>query len=621
MGTLARALAAALLWGTGITAATLSRLPYLQNVSAGHATILWAASERSSGAVEYISDRGETRVATASVEEFTPAKTGLESTYYQYRADLQGLRPSTRYTYRLLGGGTDLLPGKSLSFRTAGAGAFRFLAIGDSGTGSPEQLGLASLMQGEPGVSFLLHTGDIAYQRGTYSEFQAFYFDVYAPLMERIPFFPTPGNHEYYTQNALPYLAAHVLPGTDSTDQNAGRYYSFDWGDAHFISVDTVLVASKSIDEVLDWLERDLGRTRQYWKIVYFHHAPYTTGHHKEDVVSALVRERMVPILENHGVQLVLSGHEHSYQRTLPLRAGEPVERGQGTVYIITAAGGASLQAIGDSPLRAFGAAVHHYLRVEVTAGRMTITAVGLDGKVIDYVVLQPAPRATPEGAVNAGNFTPALAPGSLLSLFGRNLAFQQEHASSCPLPRELSQTTLSLDGHPIPLLFVSPSQINSQIPYSASGRVRLRVTNPNGSSEIVVSLRESAPAILSVAGKPAITHLTGEFVSNAAPAFPQEALSVYLTGLGPVDGDVAAGEAAPAQPLMHATGVEQVRIGGQTAKLLFAGLTPGVAGLYQLNIVVPSTLEPGVYPLQVFSKGAQSNIVSLFVGASASPK
>ena len=77
----------------------------------------------------------------------------------------------------------------------------------------------------------------------------------------------------------------------------------------------------------------------------------------------------------------------------------------------------------------------------------------------------------------------------------------------------------------------------------------------------------------------------------------------------------------SPAQPLMHATGVEQVRIGGQTAKLLFAGLTPGVAGLYQLNIVVPSTLEPGVYPLQVFSKGAQSNIVSLFVGASASPK
>ena len=104
--------------------------------------------------------------------------------------------------------------------------------------GTPEQLRVASLLQQED-VSLVLHVGDIAYMHGSFADFQKNYFDVYRQVLARTPLFPTPGNHEYETPNAVAYLALHNVPAETVSLGERGRYYSFDWGNVHFVSLDS----------------------------------------------------------------------------------------------------------------------------------------------------------------------------------------------------------------------------------------------------------------------------------------------------------------------------------------------------------------------------------------------
>lgn len=596
-------------------AAVLTRLPYLQNVGSDHASVLWATADQSSGVVEFTSERGDVRTAAAVVRQFPASETGLASAYFQYRADLTGLEPGALYSYRVLSDGQDVTPDTHLSFRTAGPGPFRFLALGDSGTASAQQLQLAGEIEAETGVSLVVHVGDIAYPNGTFAQFQANYFDVYAPLMERVPFFPALGNHEYYTRNGAPYLAVNYLPSSNSSSPDAGRYYSFDWGDAHFVSLDSNLLPLTSGANMLTWLDSDLRQTRRYWKIVYFHHPPYPTGYHVNDAISALAREEVVPILERYGVQLVLSGHEHAYERSLPLEGGQPVPQGYGTVYIITGGGGAARQSVGQSNLMAFQALAFEYLRVDVAAGRLVATAIGLDGGEIDSVTLTPAPQLASGGIVNSASFTPPLAPGSLVTLFGQNLAFTEQGAAGFPLPAQLVQTSVAVDGHELPLLYVSPGQINAQLPYGVNGALTLKLVNPDGAAEAQVSVDQTAPAVFNAGSGPAVVHVSGNLVSATSPAAPSETIVLFVAGLGAVNGDIAAGQAAPDSPLFPAAAPDDVRVGNLSVKPSFAGLTPRFAGLYQINFQVPATLTPGTYPLRVFSQGSLSNTVYLPVG------
>ena len=118
---------------------------------------------------------------------------------------------------------------------------------------------------------------------------------------------------------------------------------------------------------MLRWLENDLRTTRQFWRIVYFHYPPYATGVNVNDPQSLLVRQHMVPIFENNGVQLVLSGHEHSYQRSVPIRRSNMVASGVGTSYFTTGGGGAILYPVPDKSLVASKKSAYHYLPPQST--------------------------------------------------------------------------------------------------------------------------------------------------------------------------------------------------------------------------------------------------------------
>ena len=137
------------------------------------------------------------------------------------------------------------------------------------------------------------------------------------------------------------------------------------------------------------------------------------------------------------------------------------------------------------------------------------------------------------------------------MSIFGLALGAEDRAAAALPLPRNLGATTVSLAGRSLPLLFVSPTQINAQLPFDVQGRQTLSVTTPYGSATVDIDVVAAAPAVflLDQGGQPAIVHANGALVSFSAPAKPGETVSVYMTGLGCVRDAIQAGQPAPASP------------------------------------------------------------------------
>jgi uncharacterized protein (TIGR03437 family) len=612
--------AGTLLWQAGAqtTAPPLTRYPYLQDMRTDRVTIVWTMPELvESPVVEYSTDQSFRQSVPAQILEIPPGVTGLGIPYYKYQVTLTGLRPGTEYFYRVLLDGGELAPPEDLRFRTAAPGPFQFLAFGDSGTGGDEQRRLALLINRER-PALVIHTGDIAYPDGTFSEFRNNHFAIYSPLMRRVPFFPSPGNHEYNTPAAIPYVLLHTNPTEGVPEPDQGRYYSFDWGDVHFVSVDTNAPFARALEgrgQMIRWLEEDLRRTRRLWRVVYFHHPVRPTSNHENDPTSAQVRQHLEPIFDRHDVQLIFGGHEHNYQQAAPRRGGEFVGSGQGTVNIITGGGGAILYSVTPRPGLVFGFSDYHYLRCEVDGPRLTIRAIDIQDRQQDQFTVTTPPLLSRGGVVNAASFSTALAPGSLISIFGRRLSTEEAGAGGLPLPSELGGTTVTIGDRRLPLLFVSRGQINAQIPFDVQGSATLRVAYAGGAAEVPITISDPAPAIFSAGpDRPAVIHSNGTLVSEAAPARPGEVLTVFLTGLGRPEREIVAGTPAPASPLISARGPIEALVGPTAVTPSFAGLTPGFAGLYQVNLQVPADAASGSHGLRIVARGISSNTVSLAV-------
>lgn len=547
----------------------------------------------------------------AAMQVFQPANTALPAPYYQYQADITGLQPGTAYSYSVLVDGQALAwDPAQFNFTTPAPGKFSFLSFGDSGADSPEQLALIQLMDAEPNIAKVIHVGDIAYDSGTYAQFETNYFALYAALMSRLPFFATPGNHDYETDNAAPYLAGSAAPVSNVPAAALGRYYSFDWGDAHFVSIDSNLMLTASESQMLSWLDGDLAATGKFWKIVFLHHPPYPTGTHLGDPICVAVQQSVTPIVESHGVQLVLSGHEHGYERSWPLVGGQVVDSGQSTTYVITGGGGQFMEQVGSLPQTAISVAAFHYLRVDVNATQLSLRAMGLSGNTIDEIAIAPPPVVTANGVVNIGDYMPAIASGSLASVFGQNLAIRPLASSGFPLPSQLGAVTITANGQPAPLLYVSPTQINIQIPYEISGQTTLQVTTPNGSASATIFVEPVAPAIIVVTAQNVLC-------SAANPAQPSESVAVYATGFGAASSMVATGQAVPGAIPMAAP--VWVLFGSAVLEPSYAGTAPGYAGVSEVSFTIPAHCAPGVYPLSIVVGSVTSQPVNLSVGSSAS--
>jgi acid phosphatase type 7 len=597
--------------------ATAYHTPYIQNVGDTRATVIWSTRENVASSVQYSTDQSFGLRSQSTVRQLPISETNLNFPIYQHRAELTGLAPGTEYSYRIvMADGTNLvMPGvTNLSthpdyrFRSAGPGPMTFLVFGDSGSGSPDQQQITgTLVKERP--NFVVHVGDMAYEDGNHLQFQANYFEYYQLIMRRAPFFPAPGNHEYYTQRAAPYLALHAVPSETVPEIDRGRYYSFDWGAAHFVSLDSNLLDSGiTAARMIEWLEQDLSRSKAPWKIVFFHHLPYPLEHHLDDPYAAMSHSQLVPVLEKHNVQLVFTGHEHTYMRTKPLRGDVPVSSGRGTVYVTT--GGAGGQGHG-APMRDFVAramAVYHYLRVEADESRITIRAVDKDGRVLDTAFLANPSLGSETSVVNGASFAPAIASGAMVSIFGKGLSVDTRTASTVPLPEALGGTSVTVNGEPAPVYYVSPDQINAQLRMDQQGPAVLRVTTASGTAEVTVNIAEAAPGIF----PGGVVHASGRAITAEDPARAGETVIIYASGLGEVTSRIASGFLSPALPLAYCAIPVTVQIGGASVSPDFAGLAPSFVGLYQVNVKLPATLAPGAYPLRLTSRGNSSNAVTV---------
>jgi hypothetical protein len=378
--------------GAETQAAILLRWPYLQQVTSSSAHIIWTTDVQGTPSLKYgtgAPSQPAANITSRSVS--TP-----DGDYTEHKATLSGLQPGTRYTYQIFEGSTNVTPGGQRRFQTApNDGGFTFAAFGDSGSGTPAQYQVRDQMLNHaPDIDILLHTGDLAYPDGDYAEFRRFFFEVYRELLTGHPVFPVIGNHEYRTDSGGPYLDLFDLPATALDPQDTERYYSFDWGDVHFVALDSEdplgRISDASDNDMADWLEADLAADDHAWKIVIIHRPPYSSSpiHTETDV-----REKLVPIFETYGVDLVLAGHNHNYERTHPLRdeVVSTMEEG-GIVYVVTGGGGRTLYPVPGDWFTAARAVAYHFVQGQVTQCSLQLTAIDEEGNVIDQALLNKCP-------------------------------------------------------------------------------------------------------------------------------------------------------------------------------------------------------------------------------------
>ncbi|MDZ7661005.1 metallophosphoesterase family protein [Thiohalophilus sp.] len=304
------------------------RGPYLQMPAPTAITLRWQAAEPVHAEVRYGTDPRQLSQRR---------ETGQLSEEHELR--LSGLTPDTRYYYAIYHDGERVHGGEAYYFRTAPptgeARPLRLWVIGDPGYAGPQQqkvrdAALAWLDRhqrtGLPALDVWLTTGDNAYTSGSNPQFQNAFFEPYAGLLRRQPIWPAYGNHDA-RRNV--FFDIFTLPQNGESGGLASgteHYYSIDYGNLHVIMLDTQAGDLGRESAMLDWLKQDLAATQQPWKIVVLHHPPYTRGSHDSDDIFDSdgrmfeVRRNVLPLLEKGGVQLVLAGHSHMYERSYPLR-------------------------------------------------------------------------------------------------------------------------------------------------------------------------------------------------------------------------------------------------------------------------------------------------------------
>lgn len=303
-------------------AARVVRGPYLQMATPGSIVVRW-----------------RTDVATDSRVSFGTAQGSLTShadnaaVTAEHEVRVMGLAPETRYYYSAGSTGAVHAGGDAGSFFVtpppAGtARPTRIWVIGDSGTGDAKAAAVYKAYRTFAGASYTnlwLMLGDNAYVSGTDAEYQKAVFDMYPGLLRQSVLWPTLGNHDGQAADSAtqsgPYYGLFTLPRSAEAGGVASgteAYYSFDYGNLHFVVLDSYETDRSTAGAMMSWLEADLQAVTADWLIAFWHHPPYSKGSHNSDTETELVqmRERFLPVLEDFGVDLVLTGHSHSYERS-----------------------------------------------------------------------------------------------------------------------------------------------------------------------------------------------------------------------------------------------------------------------------------------------------------------
>lgn len=320
---------------SGSPSALLTRGPYLQMVNQTSATLRWRTNVATDSKIE---------AGTQFGSYLQSATNSTVTTEHEVR--ITGLNPDTKYFYRFGSSSQVMQEGTDNFFMTAPADntskKIRIAAFGDCGrndngfqTGS---LNAYRNFTGSNPAEVLLLLGDNAYDNGLDTEYQSRFFGAYGSnILKNHALFPSPGNHDYANNSTrqndhnVPYYSIFSMPANaecGGIPSGTEAFYSFDWGNIHFLSLDSYgreNNATRLYDTTgaqVQWIKNDLAANSKKWTVAYWHHPPYTMGSHNSDTETDLIsiRNNFIRILERYGVDMIICGHSHDYERSYLLK-------------------------------------------------------------------------------------------------------------------------------------------------------------------------------------------------------------------------------------------------------------------------------------------------------------
>jgi hypothetical protein len=349
----------------------ITRGPYLSNVSATTAVVSWWSNLPTPGVVTW----GTTSPTGHSVPD--PA-----GTVQHHQVTIGGLAAGTAYQYRVGNGAA--LASATATFNTPAfaGGTYSFAAIGDFGGASPGLTQNATNIAGA-GTKFIQTLGDNIYPSSgnpdpnyttTYSDFDARFYKPFAAALPKQAFFPANGNQDYFGDGV--FWQNFPMPGSNHS------WYSYTWGDAHILVLDTELPFTVGSPQYA-FAQADLARhQRDKWRIVAMQTPPYSSSSAVSS--SKAGRSDLVPLFQAQHVNLVLSGNSHNYERTVPMTNG--VATAGGITYLVSGAGGNgfNLFTIPAPAYTAFREATYYqYLKITVSPTSLTVDAVRADTNAV----------------------------------------------------------------------------------------------------------------------------------------------------------------------------------------------------------------------------------------------
>ena len=306
---------------------TVVRGPYLNVGTPNSMVIRWRSKHMGPGKVRIGTEYGKWTQSFSEPEKHH---------HYDHELQISGLNPGTKYFYEI-GNRDGFYEGQSQNsyFQTSpdpgSSGPTRIWVIGDFGTGQPEQKAVAEGYlqdKGEKHTDVWVWVGDNAYNIGKDIEFQVRVFDMYPEIFKNTVVWPCPGNHDYGSVNYITHEAPYYDIFTMPTKGEAGglpsgseSFFSFDYANIHFVSLTSEWTSwiQTPGGVMQEWLEADLKQNKQDFTIVFWHQPPYSKGTHDSDIPYGkmrMMRENINPICERYGVDMVLTGHSHNYERS-----------------------------------------------------------------------------------------------------------------------------------------------------------------------------------------------------------------------------------------------------------------------------------------------------------------
>ena len=297
---------------------------------------------------------------------------------------LTDLLPATEYFYRVVPWG-DVKQFTTFPTQTE---TFSYVVFGDTRTDSVAHQSVVDRMAAYE-FQLVMHSGDLVSNGGSTSDWRTF-FNVEDTMLQNHHFLPAIGNHE---SPFWPYDTLFTLP--DSED-----YYAVNFGNSHFVILNTEM---DLYGAQRDWLIDDLFTASSDpsidWIFVNLHRPPYSSGNHGSQLD---VRNAWCPLFETYGVDIVFAGHDHSYERTIPIN---------GVIYIVTGGGGAPLYDVDSSTWTAYSEKTRHFCLIDITANKLLLRAIKPDGTVFDTLVIDEPIRIEEATSFRHDGFTIAPNP------------------------------------------------------------------------------------------------------------------------------------------------------------------------------------------------------------------